>query len=196
MFSTIKKFACVTALAAGIPTVAMAEMPGMAGMQHIGITVPDVDEAVDFLVDVIGCESFFSFGPFGPFDNDWMTENLNVNPRAVIDVITMVRCGNGPAFEVFKYSSPDQNQTPPKNSDIGGHHFAFYVDDIDIATQYLLDNGVTVLEKPHPLTGTDLEGMMWVYFLTPWGTQMEIVSAPDGIVFDDKGDARFWDPRS
>jgi len=53
-----------------------------------------------------------------------------------------------------------------------------------------------VLEKPHPLTGTDLEGMMWVYFLTPWGTQMEIVSAPDGIVFDKKGDAHFWDPRS
>lgn len=125
-----------------------------------------------------------------------MQKNLNVNPRAVIEVITMVRCGNGPAFEVFKYTSPDQNPKPPKNSDIGGYHIAFYVDDINVATQYLRDKGVQVLENPHPLTGTLLEGMDWVYFLTPWGMQMEIVSAPGGILDEQENNRSFWDPRS
>ncbi|MGQ7848533.1 VOC family protein [Granulosicoccus sp. 3-233] len=189
-------FAFATLCALCAPMTAYAQMPGMHGTQHIGITVPDVDEAVEFLVDVMGCESFFSFGPFGPFDNDWMTENLNVNPRAVIEVITMVRCGNGPAFEIFKYTSPDQNPNPPKNSDIGGYHVAFYVDDIEAATQYLHDNEVRVLESPHPLTGTGLEGMDWVYFLTPWGMQMELVSAPDGIIDEQQNDRSFWDPRA
>ncbi|WP_170334867.1 VOC family protein [Ruegeria arenilitoris] len=196
MFKKLSKLACATALALGLPAVALAELPGMRGTQHIGITVPDVDEAVEFLVDIVGCEAFFSFGPFGPFEDDWMTKNLNVNPRAVIEVITMVRCGNGPAFEVFKYTSPDQNPNPPKNSDIGGYHIAFYVDDINEATQYLRDNGVQVLESPHPLTGTLLEGMDWVYFLTPWGMQMEIVSAPDGILDEKQNNRNFWDPRS
>ncbi|MEM8971697.1 MAG: VOC family protein [Pseudomonadota bacterium] len=183
-------------VALSIPIAANAEMPGMRGTQHIGITVPDVDEAVEFLVDVMGCESFFSFGPFGPFEDDWMEKNLNVNPRAVIDVITMVKCGNGPALEVFKYTSPDQDPTPPKNSDIGGYHIAFYVDDIHAASQYLKDNGVRVLEEPHPLTGTGLEGMDWVYFLSPWGMQMEIVSAPDGIIDEQQNNRAFWSPKS
>lgn len=196
MYDKLKKLIFAAALGLTLPAVASAQMPGMRGTQHIGITVPDVDEAVEFLVDVLGCESFFSFGPFGPFEDDWMTKNLNVNPRAVIDVITMVRCGNGPALEVFKYSSPDQDPTPPKNSDIGGYHIALYVDDINAATEYLRENGVQVLESPHPLTGTGLEGMEWVYFLSPWGMQMEIVSAPNGIVDEEQNNRSFWDPRS
>lgn len=196
MIKKLSKLTCAVALAFAVPFAAQAELPGMRGTQHIGITVPDVDEAVDFLVDVLGCESYFSFGPFGPFEDDWMTKNLNVNARAVIEVITMVRCGNGPAFEVFKYTSPDQNPNPPKNSDIGGYHIAFYVDDINAATKYLRDNGVRVLESPHPLTGTLLEGMDWVYFLSPWGMQMEIVSAPNGILDEQQNNRNFWDPRS
>ncbi|WP_131907561.1 VOC family protein [Cocleimonas flava] len=183
-------------LAFGMNTVTLAELPGMRGTQHIGITVPNVDKATEFFVDVMGCKSFFSFGPFGPFDDDWMTKNLNVNPRAVIDTITMVRCANGPAFEIFKYSSPDQNQKPPKNSDIGGFHVGFYVDDMEKAVKYLRDNDVKVLENPHPLTGTPLEGEEWVYFLSPWGMQMELVSFPEGIAHEKKTGEALWDPRS
>ncbi|WP_299855141.1 VOC family protein [uncultured Roseobacter sp.] len=196
MITELSKLTCAALMAASIPLAAQAELPGMRGTQHIGITVPNVDEAVDFLVDVMGCEAFFSFGPFGPFDDDWMTKNLNVNPRAVIEVITMVRCGNGPALEVFQYTSPDQDANPPKNSDIGGYHIAFYVDDINVATDYLIENGVQVLERPHPLTGTGLKGMEWVYFLAPWGMQMEIVSAPDGIIDERENNRSFWDPKS
>jgi len=196
MYKHLKMLACAAGLAFAIPVASNAEMPGMQGTQHIGITVPDVDGAVEFLVDVLGCESFYSFGPFGPFEDDWMTKNLNVNPRAVIEIITMVRCGNGPAFELFKYTSPDQNSTPPKNSDIGGYHIAFYVDDINEAVQYLRDNDVNVLESPHPLTGTGSEGQEWVYFLAPWGLQMELVSYPNGMAYEQTTDRRMWDPRS
>lgn len=193
MKSHLKSLAVAAALV--VPGTANAEMPGMRGTQHIGITVPDVDRAVNWLVDVIGCQSFYSFGPFGPFEDDWMADNLNVNPRAVIDLITMVKCGNGPALEVFKYSSPDQNPEPPKNSDIGGYHIAMYVDDIRAAVQYLRDNDVRVLEDPHPLTGTGSEGQEWVYFLAPWGMQMELVSYPDGMSYEKTTQQRFWDPR-
>lgn len=196
MCKTIALAASAALMMASIPFAANAEMPGMRGTQHIGITVPDVDEAVEFLVDVMGCESFFSFGPFGPFEDDWMEKNLNVHSRAVIEIITMVKCGNGPALEVFKYTSPDQEPNPPKNSDIGGYHIAFYVDDIHLATEYLLENGVRVLERPHPLTGTGLEGMEWVYFLSPWGMQMEIVSAPEGIMDEEQNNRSFWSPKS
>jgi hypothetical protein len=31
-------------------------LPGLLGTEHIGFTVPDLDEATRFCVDIIGCE--------------------------------------------------------------------------------------------------------------------------------------------
>ena len=58
-------------------------MPGLEGTDHIGFTVPDLDQAVAFFVDVIGCEPFYELGPFSS-DGDWMATHLNVPARAVM----------------------------------------------------------------------------------------------------------------
>ena len=42
----------------------MAGLPGLRGAEHLGITVPDLDEAERFLVDVLGAELIYSLGPF------------------------------------------------------------------------------------------------------------------------------------
>ena len=39
-------------------------LPGLAGADHIGITVPDLEAATRFFVDVIGCKVTFEVGPF------------------------------------------------------------------------------------------------------------------------------------
>ena len=39
-------------------------LPGLAGAEHIGITVPDLEDATRFFVDVIGCKAVFEVGPF------------------------------------------------------------------------------------------------------------------------------------
>jgi catechol 2,3-dioxygenase-like lactoylglutathione lyase family enzyme len=54
----------------------------------------------------------------------------------------------GSNFEIFEYSASDQLLEQPKNSDIGGHHLAFYVDDIGAAITYLKANGIRVLGEP------------------------------------------------
>ena len=38
-------------------------LPGLARVDHIGFTVPDLAEARAFLVDVLGCEYLYSLGP-------------------------------------------------------------------------------------------------------------------------------------
>nr|WP_082708464.1 VOC family protein [Marinobacterium profundum] len=170
--------------------------PGVRGTDHFGFTVPDTDQAVDFLVDVMGCQAFFTIGPFGPFEDNWMQDNLDVNPRAEIPVAHLVRCGNGTNFEIFEYSSPDQRKTQPKNSDIGGHHIAFYVDDLDAAIASMKAEGVRFLGEPHPFTDGPLAGLTWIYFMSPWGMQMELVSSPDGKAYEKTTPDRLWDPRS
>ncbi len=157
-------------------------IPGLSRLDHIGFTVPDLEEATTFLTDVLGCEYLYSLGPFRS-DDDWMQEHLNVHPRAAVEENRFFRCGEQAVFEVFSYSAPDQWRVPPRNSDIGGHHVALYVDDLDKAVEYLRSRGVTVLGEPTPSKGP-AEGNRWVYFLAPWGMQFELVSYPDGKAFD------------
>ena len=107
-------------------------IPGLRGTEHVGFTVPDLEEATTFFVDVIGCEYMFELGPFVAED-DWMEKHLNVHPRTVMRRLRFFRCKFGPNFEIFEYEAPDQDLTPPQNSDVGGHHLAFYVDDFDAA---------------------------------------------------------------
>jgi catechol 2,3-dioxygenase-like lactoylglutathione lyase family enzyme len=124
------------AIGTGLGAPAFADgLPGMRGHDHTGITVPDMDQAVTFFVDVLGCKKAMSFGPFSDNKGNFMKDALDVNPRAVITQITLVRCGYGSNIELFSYTSPDQQVVQPKNSDVGGYHIAFYVDDIKAADQ-------------------------------------------------------------
>lgn len=160
-------------------------VPGLTRVDHIGFTVPDLEQARAFLIDVLGCEYMYSLGPFVNAD-DWMSEHLNVHPRAVMRQLHFFRCGGQAIFEVFQYEAPDQRQILPRNSDYGGHHVALYVDDLDAAVDYLRARGVQLLGEPTVSKGPS-EGQRWVYFLAPWGMQFELVSYPDGKAFDRQG---------
>jgi catechol 2,3-dioxygenase-like lactoylglutathione lyase family enzyme len=157
-------------------------IPGLTGVDHIGFTVPDLAEAHRWLLDVIGCEYMYTLGPY-QHDDDWMREHLNVHPRAVMRQLHFYRCGNQAIFEVFQYEAPDQDTDVPCNSDIGGHHVALYVEDLDKAVDHLRQSGVPVLGDPTASSGPSA-GQRWVYFLAPWGMQWELVSYPDGKAFD------------
>ena len=169
-------------------------LPGLRGTDHIGFTVPDLDQAVDFFVNVLGCEPFYDLGPF-KFDDDWMAEHLDVHPRAVMERLKFLRCKNGSNFEIFEYSSPGQNRRQPKNSDVGGHHLAFYVDDMDAAVTYLrAQQGVRILGTPTVRDAGPSAGQTWLYFQTPWGMQLELVCYPDGKGYEKDTDRRLWHP--
>ena len=168
-------------------------MPGLRGMEHIGFTVPNLEEAVDFFINVIGCELAYELGPF-EFDDDWMKTQLNVHPRAVMKKLKFLRCKNGSNFEIFEYSAPDQNTQQPRNTDVGGHHLAFYVDDFNAALEHLKSNGVRIIGEPVVRETGPSGGQTWVYFLTPWGMQLELVSFPNGKLYEQDTDMRLWHP--
>src|SRR4051794_986352 len=181
-------------------------LPGLQRLDHVGFTVPDLDEAHAFLVDVIGWEYLYSLGPFRD-DGDWMAEHLNGHPRATVPENRFYRLGGPAILEGFSYTAPDQRTQPPRdsdiggrrgsptaahpaaagpppprNSDIGGHHVALYVDALDAAIAYLRAHGVTVCGAATASRGPH-ECQRWVYFLSPWGMQFELVSYPHGRAF-------------
>jgi len=156
-------------------------LPGLRRVDHIGFTVPDLDQAHQFLVDVLGFEYLYSLGPFR-HDDDWMATHLAVHPRAEMNN-RFYRCGGETLLEVFEYDAPDQRDVQPRNSDIGGHHVAMYVDDLDAAIEHLRAADVEVFAGPTASRGP-AEGNRWIYFLSPWGMQFELVSYPGGKAFD------------
>ena len=171
-----------------------AGLPGLAGADHVGFTAPDIEAATRFFVDVIGCKLVFEIGPFRS-DDDWMQVQLGVDPRAVIRSLRMFRCKNGPSFEIFEYELEGASTAPPLNSDVGGHHLAFYVDDIGAAVAYLKSHGITVQGDPVTMETGPSKGLTWVYFLSPWGMQLELVSYPAGMAVTNQNPGALWSPK-
>ena len=167
-------------------------IPGIRGMDHLGLNVPDLDEAHEFLVDVLGCEQIYTLGP-KQADDDWMLTHLGVHPRTVLREIRFYRLGQGANFEVFLYESADGQQPQPRNSDVGGYHIAFYVDDLDAAVAYLRGKGVEVMGRP-TASRQAAEGQRWIYFRSPWGLQFELVSYPAGKAYENEADRLLWHP--
>jgi catechol 2,3-dioxygenase-like lactoylglutathione lyase family enzyme len=180
------------AIGSSLQPASADSIPGLRGHDHTGITVPDIKAATAFFTDVIGCTHAMSFGPFKDDKGTFMTDVVNVNPRAVIEEISMVRCGYGSNIELFQYTSPDQAKTEPKNSDVGGHHIALYVDDIDKAAAYLKDKNVKTMQGPIPITEGPAAGQSILYFLTPWGLQMELISYPKGMAYEKDAKTPLW----
>ncbi|CDX16765.1 Glyoxalase/bleomycin resistance protein/dioxygenase [Mesorhizobium plurifarium] len=170
-------------------------IPGMRGHDHTGITVPDMKQAIDFFTNVVGCKKAMSFGPFADDKGTFMQDLLGVDPKAVIEEITMVRCGTGSNIELFKYTAPDQKDLTPKNSDIGGFHIAFYVDDVAAAKAYLEAKGVKTRLGPLPVKEGPAAGQTILYFQAPWGLQLEAISYPQGMAYEKGAETVLWSPK-
>ncbi|HEX2797895.1 MAG TPA: VOC family protein [Immundisolibacter sp.] len=113
-----------------------AELPGLRGADHIGMTVPDLAQAEAFFSRVLGCKTLARNGPLSSSD-DWLEKHVGVDARSEIRAMAMLRCGAGANLELFEWSAPDQDRRQPRNSDYAGHHLSFYVDDIQAAADWL-----------------------------------------------------------
>lgn len=188
----MKFHATLAALALAATQATAQPMPGMRGVNHIGLTVPDIAAAESFFVDVLGCEKATSFGPFRDDEGTFMQDLLDVDPRAVINRISLLRCGFGSNIELFDYDAPDQQTVRPRNSDIGGHHIAIYVDDIAAAADYLKARGIRTLLGPLPVNEGPAAGQTILYFFAPWGLQLEAISFPGGMAYEKDGGPILW----
>ncbi len=200
----LKRGATVVAGATALPLVgarsAWADDGGkgelrLIGLDHVGLTVPDIGVAVAWFRDVMGATAPLSFGPIGDPTGTLMQDLVGVDPRAVIDQITVLRIGDSANIELFQYEAPDQRRTHPRNSDWSGHHIAFYVKDIDAAVAYMQSKGVEKFLGPFPLTAGPAAGQTINYFKTPFGTYIELISYPHGMAYEVPGVKPLWSPK-
>lgn len=165
------------ALPAAAQAQAPAHVPGVVGIDHVGINVPNLDQAIAFFHDVLGFEPVTRLGPF-PLNADWKRQ-YHLHDGADQVTLVMLRAGDGANIELFGYTPASGSTEQPWRDDIGATHIALYTNDIDASRTWLEAKGI------HFLTGTnsgggDTDGERWVYFETPWGASIELNSYPNG----------------
>ena len=111
-------------------------------MEHVALSVRDMDKALAFYCDVIGFEKVFD----REFDVQ-MARLLGIEGTQVR--IVHLKLG-GSMVELFDYKCP-KGREPRRNrlqSDFGLTHIGFEVEDFWGTYQHLLDHGVKFLTEP------------------------------------------------
>ena len=142
--------------------VSAAGVPGARCVDHVALTVPDLDVAIGFVVNALGGALVYRLPPLAR-DDDWMERHLDVHPRAVAE-IALMRLGPTTNLELFEYGAPDHNAAPPRPDDVGSTHLGLFVDDVDTAAKTLqVRDGLRALGPARTVpAGSPDAGTRWV----------------------------------
>ncbi|MET9857719.1 VOC family protein [Streptomyces smyrnaeus] len=166
------------------------------GIDHVGVTVPDIEKATDFFARTLGAERLYDTLPRaeGPKGGQGTTRRLGVPPGTAQVAMRMLRLPHGPGLELFEFRGPRQREAAVP-SDLGWQHLACYVEDLPAACEAVRQAGGSLLDEPHDLPGPEAGPRnRFVYCRTPWGSTLELLTYPDPMPYEHHTPLRRWRP--
>lgn len=192
---SITKSILVAAAALMLNVHAVSAQTTTVGMDHVGFNVPDLDQAVKFFTDVMGFHKIYEEGKL-PLDANGKSA-FKIRPNGEITHIAMMATGYGSNIELFEFQSPNRNMERPMTDDIGWYHIAFYTKNMTKSVAYLKSKSVEFIGAPIEHKDGPNGGLTGVYFKTPWGLMIELVSYPKGMAYEKNHPKyRLWSPRN
>jgi catechol 2,3-dioxygenase-like lactoylglutathione lyase family enzyme len=118
---------------------------GVQGIHHIGVSVPDIDRARNFYIDLLG--GVEEVPPLEWRDNAFIDAVVGLRDSAAKQFFC--RLGNA-HVEVFEYAQPRSAPQDPEKGvhNFGYTHFAIQVDDILATHARLVEAGIRVHTPP------------------------------------------------
>lgn len=152
------------------------------GIDHIALTVPDVEEATLFFQQAFQASVLYD----GHRPEDSAVEGEVA--EAVFGMLKggkwvhrrIISVGDRTNIELFQYHTSDQRQAS-RTFDYGLQHIGFLVEDLKQAADDFQAAGGKVYPVANPLTNQAepvSASQGWVYGETPWGTVVELVTFP------------------
>lgn len=157
-----------------IPPVAKPATLPVSAIDHVGLNVPDIDAAIAFFTDLMGARVLADTRPQA-IPVSWKSQ-FNWHDSSNLQRFVMLEMAGGAKIELFQYRGPDVDPTHPHGDDAGASHIALQTQDIDASLALLEARKVKILSQPI----TNPDGIRWFYFMTPWGSQIELVALPRG----------------
>ncbi|HLI58695.1 MAG TPA: VOC family protein [Solirubrobacteraceae bacterium] len=143
----------------------------MNGQHHVGITVSDIDRALDFYHGILGLE--LASEPSELFAQESLGPAVGV-PGAALRCV-LLRLGDG-LLELLQYARPASPvDAPLPQNALGAQHVAFAVDDAKARKRELETRGVRFLSDVNVIDEGPLAGWRWVYFTDLDGNALELV---------------------
>lgn len=153
-------------------------------IDHVGLTVPDLEQAISFFTDAFGFQLVFRSEPYD--DVGWVWPG-QTEPERLTLRLAVLQHQNRDNLELLEYRDRAAPPTavPPSPADPGGMHLALHVEDIDTAAAELGQRNdirflsPVALEDTGPISGTD-----WTYLLTDWGLVIELIRWAPGLPYE------------
>lgn len=176
----------------------MSKKP-LRGINHVGVTVPDIEAATKFLINGLGAhviyESYSADQP--PAGSPDLDHSLNLAPGTQLVAARMIQIGIGPEIELFQLKADEQREAV-RPSDFGLQHLAFYADDIEEATRRFEAAGGKMLSQPNEILFPKEQGEdnFYCYGRTPWGMMIEFITFPSAMPYESETPLRRWHSNS
>ncbi len=153
----------------------------MPAIDHIGLTVADLDRAVEFWCGRLGLRLLHRATETDPDIAALLGED-----SAELEIADL-EAGDGRIIELIEYTRPAGRRVQARSSDPGSSHIALRVDDLDAALKRLdgsqarqISHRPVVLHDP----GGAWDGVTCCYFADPDGIIVELVQRPTGVPRD------------
>jgi catechol 2,3-dioxygenase-like lactoylglutathione lyase family enzyme len=144
-------------------------------IDHVGITVSDVDRALGFYRDLLGLRLVADNTISEPAVAELL--GLDSVQLRIVDLDS----GDGRIVELIQYLRPAGRRLDYKSSDAATEHIAFTVDDLAGVRARLAEAGATIVSR-RPLTiddpGGSFDGAICLYVRDPDGAILELVQRP------------------
>lgn len=118
------------------------------GIDHVGVTVPDIEEATSFFKKVFNAKiAYDNKKPEdSPLQGEDTEKTLGLKKGAKVIHMRILTFDNGANIELFYYKNTEQKE-PVLVSDLGVQHFAFYVEDVQEAAKRFTEAGGELLTQ-------------------------------------------------
>lgn len=168
------------------------------GVEHIGITVPDIAEAEQFFINALDATVLYRIVPNNDADKSISGDQLTTVNGFPADMritgLSMLRLKNGCNIELFQVLP----RPAVKSSSIGHEgisHFSVYVDDIQAAAQRLKAHGAQFFDGPGDCFAQETgQGNQTWFCRAPFGVLIELITLTSAIQYDPQATQTRWIP--
>ena len=143
-------------------------------VNHLGITVKDLDAVVGFFKDTLGLNKIWHEYTYQGKTIEKITGLSRVHVRVVkIDIENTI-------IELVQYLSPTGREFQLNTNDIGCPHICFEVDNIDEMYETLFQKGVKFMSEPVMISNAESPMCGWkaVYFQGPEHITIQLTQRP------------------